>query len=366
MDESSRDQRVAALRDRLAQLLTSDGASPPEPAGGDDIDQAFAYLDALSAERTRMRADAAYASSRLAELSLVIAGIVSFKPTKRASFSGKNDAFDGLAVCLNVLADQLARSMVSKEYVDNVIESMADLLIVLGTDGLIKTANAAAARLSGYAKEALIGQSINVLFSEIDVADIIAKQNVSYDEIPCRMKAETVVVVSFSASVMLNRRGEFEGIVCVARDLTAARRAEEERLRMREAMQRQSILLQELSTPLIPITDDIVVMPLIGPVDEERAKQMCDVLLHGVVSRQARTAIVDITGVPVVDESTVQGIMKAVHGVRLIGAEFVLTGIRPQVASTLVRLGVDLGSTRTSRSLQSGIIHALRRQTDRT
>lgn len=360
-----RDEGIAAIRDRLEKMLGSSGAAPPAAGGGDDLAQSMAYIDALDAELGRVRTDAASTVRRIAEMSNVIGAIVAFDFTKRAPYSDKSDALDGLAVGLNVLTEDLSRSMVSKAYVNNIIESMTDLLIVLEKDGRIRAANAAAAHLSGRKREELIGQPINLLFSELDAGDIIDKKRVSYAEILCHKKASAAVLISFSAAVMLNRKGEFEGIVCVGRDLTEAKRAEEERLRIGEAMQRQAILLQETSTPLIPITDDIMVMPIIGPVDQERARQICEVLLRGVVQSRSRTAILDITGMQAVAQPAVQGILSAVQSLRLVGAEVVLTGVRPEVAMELVNLDVDLTRVRTSRSLQSGIVDALRSQSSR-
>jgi rsbT co-antagonist protein RsbR len=147
--------------------------------------------------------------------------------------------------------------------------------------------------------------------------------------------------------------------VCLLRDLTQAKRMEEERWRLREAIQRQAIVLEELSTPLIPLTDEVLVMPLIGSLDEQRIAQLTETLLRGVVYRQARVAIVDITGVRTIDEQAILGINRAVQAVRLVGAGVVLTGISPDVASTLVQLEVDLTGVVTFGSLQRGIVYAM-------
>jgi rsbT co-antagonist protein RsbR len=355
-------QKAADVRDRLVQMLLARGETPPEQGSGDELDQALACIEALDADvKNRAQADAEYSNQRFAELFQVMAAIVAFDFTKKASFSGKDDTFDAFAVYLNMLAEELSSSMVSKAYVNNIIESMTDLLVVLGGDGRIRMANAAAAHLSGRAKQELIGQPVGLLFPEIKASEVIAKKGVFYEEAQCQVKARAPVAVSFSAAVMRNRRGEIEGIVCVGRDLSSAKRAEDERMRLREAMQRQAILLEELSTPLIPITSDIVVMPVIGSVDESRARQICEVLLHGIVSRRARMAIIDISGVAAVDEATLERLIKAVQGAHFLGAEVVLTGIRPQVARMLAHLGTDLGRVRTSRSLQSTIMNVLRR-----
>jgi PAS domain S-box-containing protein len=137
------------------------------------------------------------------------------------------------------------------------------------------------------------------------------------------------------------------------------KRAEEESGRLRdEIISMQAARLEELSTPLIPLSDRIVVMPLIGTVDSERAERALNTLSDGVIKKGARVAIIDITGVSTVDTHVASALMNAAQVLRLLGAEAVLTGVRPLVAQTLVGLGVDLSSVVTKSTLQSGIDYA--------
>jgi anti-anti-sigma regulatory factor/predicted RNA-binding protein with PIN domain len=133
-----------------------------------------------------------------------------------------------------------------------------------------------------------------------------------------------------------------------------ASRLKEEIIRVQQAM------LDQLSTPLVPISERVVAMPLIGAIDRKRAERVLETLLAGVVAHGAEAAILDVTGVPVVDAEVASGLLRAAHGVRLLGAEVVLTGIRPEVARTLVDLGADLGNLATRSSLQRGIEYAMR------
>jgi CheY-like chemotaxis protein/anti-anti-sigma regulatory factor len=136
-------------------------------------------------------------------------------------------------------------------------------------------------------------------------------------------------------------------------------RAEQDRARLQEEVIRmQAAMLEELSTPLIPLSDAVVIMPLVGTIDSKRAEQILAVLSQGVVSKGARVAIIDITGVPTVDTHVASVLIRASQAVRLLGAEVVLTGIRSRVARALVELGVDLGGLVTRRSLQAGITYA--------
>lgn len=121
----------------------------------------------------------------------------------------------------------------------------------------------------------------------------------------------------------------------------------------------QKIALQELSAPLIPVFDNIVVMPLVGTIDTERAKQIMENLLMGVVKHRAEVVLIDITGVPVVDTMVAHHIIRASEAVRLVGAKCLLVGIRPEIAQTIVTLGIDLSQLITKNSLQKGIETAL-------
>jgi rsbT co-antagonist protein RsbR len=126
------------------------------------------------------------------------------------------------------------------------------------------------------------------------------------------------------------------GLVCVVRDITEQKQAEVERLQLQEGIIRaQAAALAELSTPLIPINDRIMVMPLIGALDSRRAQQVVEALLAGVAQSRAQVAIVDITGVAVVDTQVANALVRAAQSVKLLGAQVVLTGIRPEVAQTL-------------------------------
>lgn len=335
------------------------------PVDGDALDQALAAVEALSREITAMRASFTDANRRLAELMEVIVALVSFDYGKKAFVSDKEDVFDGMASGLNMLGEELSQTTVSKAYIDNIIESMSDLLIVTDRDARIRTVNQAACDMLERSSQELIDQPIDALFEDLCAADLIAAGGVRDEERTCLLRGDRRLPVSFSAAVMRDKRGAADGLVCVARDLTESKRVEEERLRLRDAVQRQSIILEELSTPLIPVTDEILVMPLIGTVDERRAEQIVDTLLQGVVSRRSRVAIIDITGIRTLECYGVSAILRAVQAVRLVGAEVALTGIRPEVARTLVAEGQDLSAVKTFGSLQNGIIHAMNRKMGR-
>jgi rsbT co-antagonist protein RsbR len=121
----------------------------------------------------------------------------------------------------------------------------------------------------------------------------------------------------------------------------------------------QRVALQELSAPLIPVMDGITIMPLIGTIDTERAKLIMENLLQGTITHNSEVVLIDITGVPVVDTMVAHHIIQAAEAVHLIGAKCILVGIRPEIAQTIVNLGIDLSDFSTKSSLKKGFTSAL-------
>ncbi|AUX43575.1 anti-anti sigma factor protein [Sorangium cellulosum] len=121
-------------------------------------------------------------------------------------------------------------------------------------------------------------------------------------------------------------------------------------------------IILELSTPIMPVYDHIVVLPLIGKIDAERAARITEFLLRTVVERQVHTAILDVTGVPAVDGEVVAALVRTARALELLGAHPVLVGIRPEIARALCEHSVDLAGIVVLANLQSGIVYALRRE----
>ncbi|NJM06988.1 PAS domain-containing protein [Candidatus Gracilibacteria bacterium] len=143
-------------------------------------------------------------------------------------------------------------------------------------------------------------------------------------------------------------------------DVTFRKQEQEERDQLQaQVISAQQAALRELSTPLIPVSDNVLVMPLIGTIDSQRAQMVMESLLEGVAENNASTVILDITGVQVVDTQVASALIRSAQAVKLLGATVIITGIRPEVAQTLVHLGADLSSMVTRGTLQSGIAYAL-------
>lgn len=189
---------------------------------------------------------------------------------------------------------------------------------------------------------------------------------------PATLRGETIAVLEFfirevrppddALLAMMSHVGSQLGQVI------ERRRAEAEHARLRERVMRaQEELLAELSTPLIPLSREIVLMPIIGAVDANRARLMIDALLRGLERARSPVAIIDITGVEVADEHVANTLLQSAQAARLLGTHVILTGMRSGVARSLVRLGVDLSGVHTRKTLHEGIALAhehLRRRPD--
>ena len=122
-----------------------------------------------------------------------------------------------------------------------------------------------------------------------------------------------------------------------------------------QELAQQRAVIRELSVPVLPIGQATLVMPLIGVLDSERLRQIQEAALRAIEQRQARRLLLDITGVPIVDSHVAQGLLAVVLAARLLGAQTVLVGIRPEVAQAIVGLGVDLSAITTLSDLQKAL-----------
>jgi PAS domain S-box-containing protein len=254
-------------------------------------------------------------------------------------------SFNGVASAL------LAASAQRQAVVDNAVDG----IITIEENGCIASFNPAAERIFGLGASEAIGRQVGQIIPapHSDQYRVVGTGR----EVIGRRADGAAFPLDLAVGEM--RMGDQHRYIAIVHDLTERKRAAEERARLQEQIiQAQAATLAELSTPLIPISDQVVVMPLIGALDDRRMQQVLEALLHGVEQRKARMVILDITGVPVVDTHVANGLILAAQAVRLLGARVILTGIRPEVAQTLVGLGVNLNDLITHSTLQSGIAYA--------
>ena len=146
-------------------------------------------------------------------------------------------------------------------------------------------------------------------------------------------------------------------------DMIAALGTEQERARSYQqelegklaTIERQRIAIQELSTPIMEVWDGVLCVPVVGLMDTARSSEMTSTLLRAVVEKSAKCAIIDITGIDVMDTRTVDHFVRMAKAVRLLGSECVLTGMNPHIAQTVVHMGLDLSDVITHRNLRDAL-----------
>ncbi|PCC73969.1 rsbT co-antagonist protein RsbR [Nannocystis exedens] len=153
--------------------------------------------------------------------------------------------------------------------------------------------------------------------------------------------------------------GHRAALVSMSLDVTESHARERELRARLELIERQQRVIRELSTPIIEVWDGVLVMPLIGLVDSMRTSEIMDSLLQSVGRLRARFAILDLTGIEVVDTTTANHLIAMIRAVRLLGAEGILTGIHPGIAQTIVTLGVDLRGFIIHATLRQALGHCL-------
>ncbi len=139
---------------------------------------------------------------------------------------------------------------------------------------------------------------------------------------------------------------------------TALEQTRSEMQEQSEKLEAQSQTIRELGTPIMPVYEGVLVLPLVGTLDSYRASQVMETLLEAISNYQADIVIMDITGVPLVDTSVANYILQAARAAKLVGARVMLVGIGSEIAQTMVHLGVDMSDIMTLANLQEGIQYA--------
>ncbi|UQA59220.1 PAS domain S-box protein [Polyangium aurulentum] len=251
------------------------------------------------------------------------------------------------------------------------IVDLAPVGIVVHRDGRILFANATAARLHGATDPSdLVGKTVLETIHPDDrqtVLDRIRHRREHGGDLP--LVVERLVRfdgTSFLAEVTA-RTIIFDGepaTQVLYTDITE-REQSKEALRRAEVQDKllraQEETLRALAAPIIPLGDGVVVIPLIGRITAERADTLLTSLAEGVAAQSARVAIIDVTGVPLVDEGVSEALVRTAAAIRLLGARVVLTGVQPAMARTMIERGVELGGIVTRGSLREGIAYATRR-----
>jgi rsbT co-antagonist protein RsbR len=259
-------------------------------------------------------------------------------------------------------SEQLAQTAA---YLQSIFGAMNDIVLIIDADGVYRDVAPTQPEMRHNHSAALLGRNIaDLIGAEAAAAYFTIIRDVLATGEPRQhlysFPGPGNIEQHFNATVS---KISDDRVLWVARDISEQRQAAVELAALQEqVIEAQQAALRELSTPIIPISAGIIAMPLIGSIDTQRAQLVIDTLLQGVAEQRASAAILDITGVQVVDTQVANALLRAAQAVRLLGAQVIITGIRPEVAQTLVGLGLDLTGIITVANLQGGIQYALSRR----
>ena len=264
-------------------------------------------------------------------------------------------------------------------------------ILLLDAEGRISTWTKAAEQITGYRPEEVIGKHFSIFYPSEDVANgkparelKIAEEEDRFEDEGWRVRKDgSRYWANVVVTALRDDSGRLWGYGKIARDLTERRKAEEELRRVRDELDQRvkertaelakvngalkaelaarkqvEEAVRALSTPVLPIRERLLILPLIGVVDSTRALQLTEQLLRSIRAYRAKAVVIDITGVPIVDSKVANHLLQTVEAARLMGASVIVTGISPEIAQTLVRLGLDLSRLRTRTDLMGGLEEA--------
>jgi rsbT co-antagonist protein RsbR len=192
--------------------------------------------------------------------------------------------------------------------------------------------------LTGYSSNELIGKKLDVMFP-------------SFGSRARSLASETIYAVDGKTVTATIAQGV---------DVTEKKRLEEETKRQLQALTERDDALRAIENPLLEVIEGVIVLPLIGFIDSRRALMMTETLLNTIAERNVDTAILDLTGIMSIDTNTANHLLQTIEAVKLMGVGIMITGIRPDVAMMITRLGVELKLTETYASLKDGIRRILK------
>lgn len=257
------------------------------------------------------------------------------------------------------LEDELTELRTSEAELRAMFRAMTDVVLVMNSEGRYLRIADTAPDLLYRPPASLVGQRMHdvmpaetAIFFLKNIRDALEKQGIVSMDYSLPIEDRNVW---FSANISPMSS---DTVMLVCRDVTERKNYEillQDSLRQQETIRTQETTLTLLSAPLIPVSDEIVVMPLVGDLDDSRMSLMMETLLSGVQQLRAEVAILDVTGVFDFNAMAAEALIRAARAVQLLGTRVILTGIRANAAQALVELGVDLSGLTTRRTLQDAI-----------
>jgi PAS domain S-box-containing protein len=250
----------------------------------------------------------------------------------------------------------------AEERFRSIIEAVPNALLMVDREGRITMTNAQAEKLFGYRREELVGQRIEMLVPP-RIQPIHPDMRAGFFRDPKTRpmgagrdlfgltKDGREVPVEIGLNPIETDEGRF--VLASIIDITERKRAE-------DLVRKQRDEILELSTPVMQVWDKVLALPIIGTLDSNRAQRLTENLLQKIADEEASIVILDISGVPSVDSQVAQHLIKTIDGARLMGAESIISGVRPETAQAMVHLGINIGGIRSRATLRDALQLALK------
>ena len=248
-----------------------------------------------------------------------------------------------------------------KDFYGYLVDGLADMGIYwLSPDGVIQSWSHGAERLTGYRADEVIGEHFSVFYSEEDRKRDFptleldeARRSGKYEGTGWRIRKDgSRVWMEVIVASLRGPDGSPKGFAKIVRDATQRKLDEELIVR-----QKRDIL--ELSTPVLQLWEGVLALPIVGNLDTARSQMVMERLLTAIARSGSTIVILDISGVATVDTVVAQHLIKTIDAARLMGAQCIISGIRPEIAQTIVHLGIDLSAVRTRGSVARALEEAL-------
>jgi rsbT co-antagonist protein RsbR len=238
------------------------------------------------------------------------------------------------------------------------IDELEDIFYIFTPDGGFEEWNEPLLSVTGYSSEELDEMEPVDLFTGDDqdaieeaIETVVEERTRTAVQAHLETKGGREIPYEFSVSP-LESDDDVDAVVGIARDIT-------DRLMQERRLQDLAREIQELSMPVVEIWDGVILTTVVGTLDTQKAEQLTEELLNEIVDTESTVALIDITEVSALDTATAQHLVDTVNAVKLLGADVVITGISPEIAQTLVQLGVRLEDIETQSSLMEGLRMAL-------
>ncbi|WP_437794993.1 STAS domain-containing protein [Sorangium sp. So ce693] len=284
----------------------------------------------------------------------------------------RSAVFGSLRAAPELAEEELTIARNKARILDSLVNHVDKLAFwALDRDGICFYHDGKALSNAGFKPGQLLGVNWIELYgkqpraSAIDVPDVDSDMNSWFDGTVRRFRTDTNDVYwdNWITPLRDGDGGPVCGLLGLSFDISESRRTEEELRAQLQQIEAQQKVIRDLSTPIIEVWDGVLTLPMVGTVDSMRTADVMDSLLSKIVEKQARFAILDLTGVEVVDTKVASHLIELVTAIRLLGADGIVAGIKPNVAQTMVALGLDLSQLNTQRNLRAALQHAIRSMT---